>query len=940
MKLLRVRLRGFGPLTELDTGEGDSLPPLVAVLGPNEAGKSAFHQAVVALLYGFYPASRDSNPWAPWSGGTPELEAWIDPGGWDDTAESEADDTASETADTELFHLHRRLLSRPDGTLTRGERVEELRNHQLPLVSHVDRKVFRQVYAVTLADLAGLETEGWEAVQDRLVVGMGSRDLRAPREAADALDREADALWRPDRRGSPRARELKKEREELREARRQAADRDRHLREADRQVGELERELEELRREDLRLHRRRDRIARLQPLARRLARLEELAREAGPVAELEELPADPAGVLDELDERRDELEERQKRLDDQLEEARAQARGPGPTGEALLARETEIRALADRAPVLQEREAHRVELEGEIDGVQRQLRDVASPLFEPGEEPDPDRVKALSIRALRQAVEELRRIDDRLQAARDALQRTSSRPLLDADPRPPAWALVVVGLAALLLTGALAAALLGGPDGGLLIGLATTGFLAAAGGGLSLVRWKTRREMATEAARARQAERRELEARSRALEDERLQALREAQEYLEALPLRDPIRQRPDEGLVRELERLRRLVLDREELERRLERQREEDRRLRDTLARLRDELDELSDLPDDPLEALPALARRVDHLSRQRDTARAAAREVARLQEELEPVRERAREVERRRTELLAGLRTASGGEDQVDRMAERVQLRMEAARALARERAELRREHPELERERRELQEAREAGEPWVDDPEYTAELESRRRELQKGIEETRAEVERLKEQIRQSAEEDTVDLIDGRLQALDRETARIRRRRDRLFVLARAIRVAERRFRDAHQPDLLRRAGEHLARITEGRYSRLLLGDVGQDPFLVTADHLPRPHPAEAPLSTGTREQIYLALRLAIVDHLDRERTPLPLFFDEVMVNWDAHRRRRGLELLAELSRKRQIFFFTCHPDLAGAVRELGGSVIRLPGPPEGP
>ena len=924
MKLLRVRLRGFGPLTELDTGEGDPLPPLVAVLGPNEAGKSAFHQAVVALLYGFYPASRDTNPWAPWSGESPELEAWIDPG-----------DT-----DGGPLHLHRRLLSRPDATLTRGERVEELRNHELPAVSHVDRKVFQQVYAVTLADLAGLESEGWEAVQDRLVVGMGSRDIRAPREAADTLDSAAHALWRPHRRGTSRAQELEDEREKLREARSQAADRDRRLRELDRQVGELESELEELRGEDLRLHRRQHRIARLKPLARRLARLEELARDAGPVEELEDLPADPAGVLADLDERQDEFEERQERLEAELEKARDRARGPGPAGEAVLAREAEVQALADRAPVLQEREARRVELEAEVDGLHRQLHDVAAPLLQPGEEPDADRVKAISIRALRQAAEELRRIDDRLQAARDALHRLSSRPVPEADSRPPAWAVVALALAALLLTGALATALLVEPAGGLLAGLVAAGFVAAAGGGLSLVRWKTRREVATEATRAREAERRELQQRIRALEDERLQAHREAQEHMQGLPLRDPVREGPDEGLVRELERLRRLVLDREELDRRLERHREEDRQLRDTLARLRDELDALSDLPDHPVEALPALARRLDHLSRERDAARTATREVERLHEELERVQEQAREVERRRTELLARLRAAAGEEDQVERMAQRVRLRMEAAQALERERAELRREHPEPERERRELQEAREAGEPWLDDPEFPAELESRRRQIQKRIEETRGEVERLKEQVRQSAEEETVDLIDGRLQAVDREMARVRRRRDRLFVLARAIRVAERQFRDAHQPDLLRRAGEHLARITQGRYPRLLLGEVGQEPFLVAADHLPRPHPAEAPLSTGTREQIYLALRLAIVDHLDRERAPLPLFFDEVMVNWDAHRRQRGLELLAELSRKRQIFFFTCHPDLAGAVRELGGSVIRLPGPTEGP
>ncbi len=934
MRLLRIRVQSFGPLSHLDTGEAEPLPSLVAVLGPNEAGKSAFHQAIVALLYGFYPASRDTNPWAPWSGQTPELEAWIDP----------RMDLRGQGADDEPLHLHRRLLSRPDGTLTRGDVAEDLRNHEFPGVAHVDLKVFHQVYALTLADLAGLESEGWDAVQDRLVVGMGARDLRAPREAAEALEAEADTLWRPTRRGNPRFRELEEERETLRQARRQALDRDLEVRELHRKAGELEEELEALRAEGVRLDRERTRIARLGPLAERLGKLEELARHAGSLEELEGLPADPAGLLAELEGQRRELEEREERLEGQLQEARERAEGPGPAGKAILDRKHELRPLADRAPVLQEREARRMETEGSLERLDRQVREVASPLFQEGTAPEPEKLAGLSARALRNAIDDVRQAEGRLQAARDALHRVEARPLPDARARPPASALLTLGLGGVLLILALGVALAREPGAPLVSGLLAAGLLTGAAGGIFLMRWKTRREVAAEAARAREGERSELERRIESLGEERLQAQRDAARHLDPLPLREPIRLQPDEGLVRELERLRDLFMDRADTRAALDRHRKEDQRLRETLNRLRDELKGLSELPDDPVAALPALARLLDDLSRHRDTARTARREVERLQEELERVRERAGEVERRRSQLLERLRAASGVDgdvnENVDRMVERTRRRLDAARTLEREREELRRDHPELEREQAELRRARNDDEPWLDDPEFLTELEGRRSEVQEQIEEVRGEVERLRERIRGLEDRETADLIDGRLEAIEEEMVRVRRKRDRHFVLARAIRVAERRFREAHQPELLRRAGAYLSRITDGRYPRLLLGEVGQDPFLVAADHLPGPQPADAPLSTGTREQIYLALRLAIVDHLDRERTALPLFFDEILVNWDGPRRQRGLELLAELGQKRQIFFFTCHPDLAQAVDELGGSVIRLPGPVEGP
>ena len=44
-------------------------------------------------------------------------------------------------------------------------------------------------------------------------------------------------------------------------------------------------------------------------------------------------------------------------------------------------------------------------------------------------------------------------------------------------------------------------------------------------------------------------------------------------------------------------------------------------------------------------------------------------------------------------------------------------------------------------------------------------------------------------------------------------------------------------------------------------------------------------------------------------------------------------DEERRDRGLVALSELSKTRQVFAFTCHPDTAARLEQLGGRILRL-------
>ncbi len=83
---------------------------------------------------------------------------------------------------------------------------------------------------------------------------------------------------------------------------------------------------------------------------------------------------------------------------------------------------------------------------------------------------------------------------------------------------------------------------------------------------------------------------------------------------------------------------------------------------------------------------------------------------------------------------------------------------------------------------------------------------------------------------------------------------------------------------------------------------------------------------------PLSRGTLQQIYLALRLAMVDQVEGEDAErLPLFLDEMFVNWDPSRTGRGMAVLREIGRSRQVFLFTADPAWAERTSAQADAVV---------
>jgi uncharacterized protein YhaN len=188
-----------------------------------------------------------------------------------------------------------------------------------------------------------------------------------------------------------------------------------------------------------------------------------------------------------------------------------------------------------------------------------------------------------------------------------------------------------------------------------------------------------------------------------------------------------------------------------------------------------------------------------------------------------------------------------------------------------------------------------------------------------------EARRDLERL-------MDEPTPTAIESEIATLDAELADLRRRRDRRLLLAGLIRRADYDLRMKHQPAVIQRASTYLDRLTDGRYPRLTLEEESGGLILYERGQS-FTHPVGPPLSQGTLDQIHLALRLAIIDHLDAEHERLPVLLDEVLVHCDAIRRRTAYAILADMAEVRQLVFFTCHPHVAREVEAVFPDVRRL-------
>jgi uncharacterized protein YhaN len=138
----------------------------------------------------------------------------------------------------------------------------------------------------------------------------------------------------------------------------------------------------------------------------------------------------------------------------------------------------------------------------------------------------------------------------------------------------------------------------------------------------------------------------------------------------------------------------------------------------------------------------------------------------------------------------------------------------------------------------------------------------------------------------------------------------------------------------YRDRHRAPILRVAGDLFARLTLAAYTGLDVDYGADDEPILTCVRNDDSRVTVAGLSAGTRDQLYLALRLASIAHLAEGQELLPLILDDVLIHFDDDRARAALSVLGSFSETTQVLFFTHHQRLCELAAEaLSESRLRL-------
>ncbi len=137
---------------------------------------------------------------------------------------------------------------------------------------------------------------------------------------------------------------------------------------------------------------------------------------------------------------------------------------------------------------------------------------------------------------------------------------------------------------------------------------------------------------------------------------------------------------------------------------------------------------------------------------------------------------------------------------------------------------------------------------------------------------------------------------------------------------------LEVSKARHERERQPEVIRRAAEYLALMTDSRYT--LLSQEGERGLSVVVEEneAGRLRKDEVKWSSGLADQVYLSMRLALATLWGRNSEPLPLILDDLLVRFDEGRQKGAAEAIFEAGKHNQVLLFTCQRSTLNIFRSV--------------
>lgn len=200
----------------------------------------------------------------------------------------------------------------------------------------------------------------------------------------------------------------------------------------------------------------------------------------------------------------------------------------------------------------------------------------------------------------------------------------------------------------------------------------------------------------------------------------------------------------------------------------------------------------------------------------------------------------------------------------------------------------------------------------------------LKSEVNRLEEEMQELSKKLGRLEQQLKDIEREDNAEKL-----CLDRQDlfAQLEKNAEQWMIFSIAdilLESAVDAFRKQQQTGVLEDVVKLFAELTCGAYVDVRSDIMDPTRFLVV-DKSGEPKTPEQ-LSTGTREQLYLSIRLAYVEHYCRSHEPLPLVLDDCFVNFDDQRLESTLKVLQQQKSVQQSILLSCHERTVNVVKAI--------------
>ena len=129
-----------------------------------------------------------------------------------------------------------------------------------------------------------------------------------------------------------------------------------------------------------------------------------------------------------------------------------------------------------------------------------------------------------------------------------------------------------------------------------------------------------------------------------------------------------------------------------------------------------------------------------------------------------------------------------------------------------------------------------------------------------------------------------------------------------------------------RAEQQDPLIARAGVLFASMTESEFVGIEADVDDKGAPVVKGTRANGETEFVAKMSDGTRDQLFLAFRLASLESYGESAEPLPFIADDILVHFDDDRARATLDLLAGFGERNQVLLFTHHKSVRAAASRL--------------